>query len=98
MEAVPEHVHQAVASQSILYAPKAVLTLGCRRYFLLVLVPMILVEVGSPCLLLLSGPESSPLRYDRSTLVALAGREGSGRSDACPRDSAMALCSFWWME
>jgi len=64
-------------------------TLGCRRYFRLAPVPFGAVLVGSGCLLLLSGPESS-LRYEPAVLPARARLMGSGLSEDCPRDSAMA--------
>lgn len=78
--------------------PEQELTLGCRRYFRFVVV----VEppapeptaFGSPCLPLLSGADSSPLRYEASALAALPSAMGKGRSEVCPRVSAIALWSF----
>jgi hypothetical protein len=67
------------------------LTFGWRRYFRLVLAPVAADAEASACLPLLSGSESSPLRYDASTLVALPSATGSGTSEDFPRVSAMAL-------
>jgi hypothetical protein len=73
------------------------LTFGCRLYFRLVATPVALAPVvDTPTgFSLPSVADSSPLRYEPSTLVALASATGRGRSEVCPRDSAIALWSFY---
>jgi hypothetical protein len=83
------------------------LTLGCRRYFLFVLVPVPVPEIVPEtvlvavvfvagccrCFPLFSVADSS-LRYKASMLAVLVSARGNGRSADCPLYSAMARCSF----
>jgi hypothetical protein len=50
---------------------------------------------AATCFSLPSVADSSPLLYEPSALVALASAMGRGRSEVCPRDSAIALWSFY---
>jgi hypothetical protein len=65
-----------------------VLTFGCRRYFLFVLVP------GFPSPLPFVSFAESSLRYEPSAMAPLAGAIAKGRSEDWPLDSAMARWSF----
>jgi hypothetical protein len=80
------------------------LTLGCRLYLRFVVVAAVeVMVVGAPgaedstCLTLDSGGESSLLSC-ASPLAAELSNEKSGRSADWPRNSAIALCSFYYSQ